>query len=278
MRAEAALERFCAADAERDPPATVVVAAHPDDEAIGAGASMARLARACWVIHVTDGAPADRRFFPAAAAKLTRAAYARARRDEAVRALAVAGVDASRLLWLGLRDQEAVHDMAAAAERLVVVLAERRPELVLTHAYEGGHPDHDAAAFIVHAAAALLRVRRATVPTLVEMTSYHDQGGSTVRGEFLAAAGAREVVIELGDEQRRRKRAMLAAYASQREVLEPFKLETERFRVAPRYDFGAPAHEGRLHYERFGLGLGGAMWRALSRAAAKKLALPEGKL
>jgi hypothetical protein len=71
---------------------------------------------------------------------------------------------------------------------------------------------------------------------------------------------------------------MLAAYTTQREVLEPFKNEAERFRLAPRYDFGAPPHEGRLHYERFGFGIAGAMWRALARAAAKKLDLSEGTL
>jgi hypothetical protein len=71
---------------------------------------------------------------------------------------------------------------------------------------------------------------------------------------------------------------MLAAYVTQREVLAAFRSETERFRVAPSYDFGAPPQEGRLHYERFSFGVGGAMWRAMARAAIKRLGLGEGKL
>jgi LmbE family N-acetylglucosaminyl deacetylase len=277
MRGEGALGRLRAAGHEGDPPVTLVVAAHPNDEAIGAAGRIAKLSPACWVVHVTDGAPADRRFFPASAEKLTRAAYARARREEALRSLALAGVDAPRVTCFGLRDQESAFDLVPAVERLVATLTELRPQIVLTHAYEGGHPDHDTAAFVVHAAAALALARDSEPPAVVEMTSYHDQGGRTVRGEFLPPA-SREMVIELSEEERKCKRAMLAAYAMQREVLAPFRAEVERFRLAPAYDFGAPPHDGRLHYERFGFGVAGAMWRAFARAAVKKLALPEGKL
>jgi LmbE family N-acetylglucosaminyl deacetylase len=282
MRSEAALGRLRAAGHEGDLPVTLVVAAHPDDETIGAGGRITKLAAACWVIHVTDGAPADRRFFPAAAERLTRAAYARARRDEAVRSLALAGVDARRIACFGLRDQEAAFDIVPAVERLVATLAEVQPEIVVTHAYEGGHQDHDTAAFMVHAGAALVLARGVQPPAIVEMTSYHDQGGRTVRGEFLPSPSreppSRELVLELNEPERKCKRAMLAAYATQREVLQPFRAEIERFRLAPAYDFGAPPHDGRLHYERFGFGIAGAMWRAFARAGAKKLALPEGKL
>jgi LmbE family N-acetylglucosaminyl deacetylase len=268
-----ALEWLCTSDPCVRAPIALVVAAHPDDETIGAGARIAKLGGTCMVLHVTDGAPGDRRFCPPAASRLPRVTYARARRQEAVRALALAGVDASHVLSMGVRDQEVAFDMAAIAHRIGSVLAELQPELVLTHPYEGGHPDHDAVAFAVHAAAALSRTPGESSVSILEMTSYHDEGGATVRGEFLPGPRAREATLHLTDEERRLKRAMFGAYVTQRDILTRFRTETERFRIAPRYAFGAPPHEGRLHYERFGFRMSGAMWRALARSALKKLAL-----
>jgi LmbE family N-acetylglucosaminyl deacetylase len=273
-----ALERFCDRSSLSPDPTTLVVAAHPDDETIGAGVRIAKLAGTCVVIHVTDGAPGDRRFCPPGANRLTRVTYARARREEALRALALAGVDASRVQCLGVRDQEVAFDMARVAGRIAAALTALRPELVVTHSYEGGHPDHDAVALAVHAAAALSSTAGGPSISILEMTGYHDEGGATVRGEFLLTRRARETTLQLSDEEQRLKRAMLAAYITQRDMLSRFRTETERFRVAPRYAFGAPPHNGRLHYERFGFRLSGAMWRALARAALKKMALDEGNL
>ncbi|MDP9034182.1 MAG: PIG-L family deacetylase [Myxococcota bacterium] len=275
MRVDPLLGRLCGRGANV-PPLTLVVAAHPDDETIGAGGLLGSIAEVCWLVHVTDGAPSNKRFFPPSASGLSRSAYARLRHEELVRALALVGIDPSRLSNLGVRDQEATFAMVSIADALGELLAKLDPEIVLTHAYEGGHPDHDATAYGVHAATERRRREGRSTPLIVEMTGYHDEGGTTVRGEFLCSTERPEAAFQMTDEDIRRKKAMFAAFASQREVLSQFTCQRELFRVAPAYDFGLPPHDGRLHYERFDFGLAAATWRACARAATKKLAAQGG--
>src|SRR5579885_729308 len=145
----------------------LVVAAHPDDETIGAGGLLGHL-HDPYILHVTDGAPRNLEFARAAGFQ-TRAQYARARQEELASALRLAGISASRWLSLGITDQTASLDLAGLVHRLLRLLRTIVPQAVLSHAYEGGHPDHDATAFAIHAACRLLP----SPPRIYEFTSYH---------------------------------------------------------------------------------------------------------
>ena len=245
-------------------PATMIVVAHPDDETIGAGAQLARLG-ALTLVHLTDGAPRDP-WFHRQAGVAGRAAYARLRAAELERALATGGVAAERVA-LGACDQEAALALCELTEALTALLHRRRPAFVLTHPYEGGHPDHDAAAFVVAHAVARAGPPR---PAIVEMAFYHEAAGVLVTGRFLPG-GPPATRATLTPPARARKQAMLDAFASQRAVLGRFPLDAEAFRPAPVYDFSVPPHPGPLHYERFGWPLGGARFRALAAEAAARL-------
>jgi LmbE family N-acetylglucosaminyl deacetylase len=150
---------------------------------------------------------------------------------------------------------------------------------VLTHPYEGGHPDHDATAFAVHLARELMS---AAPPVVLEFTSYHLSGDGIATGAFLPAgvtASAENppaAALALALEERERKRRMIACFASQAETLAQFPVgEVERFRVAPAYDFTRAPHDGTLHYERFDWGCTGEEWRARAAVALDALGVRE---
>ena len=260
----------------------MLLAAHPDDEVIGAGGQYAAMGR-LELVHLTDGASSHRtawkRGWP------SRGRYAACRLKESLNAAALSGVSASAAV-LGARDGNASLSLLASVEKLVRLLGASRPDLILTHAYEGGHPDHDAAAFVARAACALVP----GVP-LWEMTGYHAAAASgepnvtgsvgnvpVETGRFLAPAASTvppETAVALDAQASQLKRRMLDCFASQRHVLAMVApdLSAERFRPAPDYDFRVPPHAGLLLYEaQDWIDCSGAQWRALAEQASRKLA------
>jgi N-acetylglucosamine malate deacetylase 2 len=251
----------------------LLLVAHPDDETIGASAVMPRISE-CAVAYLTDGAPLDPRFW-SAAAKFSRAEYASMRWREALSALALVGVPPTRIHWLGGVDQDTIFDLPNLIPRFKTLLRQLRPQVVITHPYEGGHPDHDAASLVAHAALEILRRDQEDAPELVEMTSYHLRGGKCETGEFLSLPGRSEPELKMvfSPQDRARKESMLACYASQQLLLESLSSYLERLRIAPNYDFTQPPHPGKLWFECLGWPTTGARWRESAARAAAQLGL-----
>ena len=251
-------------------PKSLMVFAHPDDEAIALGARLARFRDALFV-HVTDGAPRngqdsrDHGF-----ARLED--YRQARREEFRKALACAGIGDAAQECLDIPDQEASLHLAEIAMRLCRILEQIEPEVVFTHPYEGGHPDHDACAFAVHQAVAVHAQRGHTPPEILEAAFYHAGSDGLLTGSFLRRPERMlEVAYPLSAAERERKRAVLDCFATQRPTLSLFRLDTERYRVAPAYDFRRPAHTVPVHYDRQPWGMTSERFSELAREAREIL-------
>ena len=263
---------------ESAPLRTVIVAAHPDDEVIGIGARFAEIGRIVAMVHVTDGAPRSGDDFRNAGCE-TWQQYAALRRTEFENALAASGVRSENNICLWYPEQQVSFTIEEVARELARIFERLRPEVVFTHPYEGGHPDHDAVAAAVHGAKCLLESRvtfaeAESAPcrfTLVEFASYH-AGPAGFEGECFLENGPPTVLdVPLTMEERARKRGILECYTSQQRTLSQFPLQREPIRQAPEYDFTRPPHQGTLFYEQFDWGITGAEWRILAAKAFQSL-------
>jgi N-acetylglucosamine malate deacetylase 2 len=199
-----------------------------------------------------------------------REAYAECRRREFFAACRAGAISPREMIQLDCADQEASLHLAELAHRIAQLIDRLDVDTVLVHAYEGGHPDHDATAFAVHAAAQMCSSRAAR---LIEFTSYHDRDGQFEAGVFLPREESPEVVFRLGAEEVDRKERMFACYRTQQDVLRQFGIREERFRLAPAYNFTKPPHAGPAYYDRFPWGMTTSRWVELARAARRQLGL-----
>ncbi len=246
-----------------------IVAAHPDDEVVGLGSRLPLIRENACIIHITDGSPADPGDARAAGCS-TREQYALLRRDELACALGQAGLGNEQCFEIGAVDQDSSRHLEAITRRLAQLLETITPAIVVTHPYEGGHPDHDAAAFAVAGAWNLIRASGRNPPAVAEFTSYHAAVEGMEVFEFLP--GPEPVTtVTLSETDRLLKSKMIECFRSQERVLQYFPVRIERFRPAPQYDFMRPPHPGKLYYENFAWGLTGDSWRELARSAMDSL-------
>jgi LmbE family N-acetylglucosaminyl deacetylase len=240
-----------------------LVVAHPDDETIALGGRLQQL-RDLRLIHMTDGAPRDL----GDARRLGFAGwegYAAARERELAEALEQLGAGGAHRIRYGLPDQQAVFALPEIVARLTNDLA--GVAVVVTHALEYGHPDHDATAVAV----ALACRRTAASPACFEFPGYHLAGTEEIYGHFRPDPAALETVLDLDSAARDRKAAAFTCFRTQAEVLARFPLGPERLRPVPERDLAAPVPPGQALYDRWGWALDSRGWHRAVTAVLRQM-------
>ncbi|MBS0559177.1 MAG: PIG-L family deacetylase [Proteobacteria bacterium] len=233
---QAALLRELAAQGPIRMPVALVVA-HQDDEMIAAGGTMARFLDLT-LIHVTDGATEDGEE-ARAMGFADRGAYAAARRREVDAALRAACAQPTRRVCYGIPDQRVAARMEAVVERLTADFM--TVDAVITHAYEGGHMDHDACALACERAMARLAAMTGRRLGCLEFAGYYHVGGYVRTAAFWADPAHPAVTIDLSETAVRRRDAALRCFATQAGNMGFFGTLREAFRARPAYDFALPS-------------------------------------
>ncbi len=129
----------------------LIFSPHQDDETLGCGgiiASKRKRGVAVWVVFLTDGSACFREPCPLNAQEI-----AQMRRQEAIAALHILGVDASHIFFLEQPDQ-GLGDLAPQAHQQVVaqiqhILQQTKPAEVFVPHRHDNHPDHIATCALV---------------------------------------------------------------------------------------------------------------------------------
>ncbi len=272
----------------------LIVCAHPDDETLFASAVLMRHPQDVFVLHLTDGAPEDPRARPFGWPD--RAAYAAERQRELIAAFDTLGLPTHQRAYFGIVDQCLVFRLATVVPKLCLLLQEQRPSIVFTHAYEGGHPDHDAASLAVKLALAQARALGVRPPVLAEFAGYHaghlaghhvaDHAAHHARAQHRDAMPtliplqfdrtrhphAQVSTVSLTMRERHLKRGALACFASQTAVIQQFPVDAERYRLAPAYDYTQPPSDSVMYEQWWGHWMDARRWCRVAAPALGGLA------
>ena len=209
----------------------LVFVAHPDDESIGCGVLLQRIPTALAVFAV-DGAP-EGYGFEHKFGSLNN--YSEERFKEAGCALAHAGHSSFRRLnarsGTYFPDRHLFEHLEEAADSLLTIAREFSPDAIVSHAFEGGHIDHDACTVLADHAAQTLALDRFEFPLYWKGENGHD-----VFQQFRDPQ-EEESVLNPCEAEIATKNKMLAEYKSQRDMLATFCPERERFRSARSRDY-----------------------------------------
>lgn len=209
----------------------LVVAAHPDDEVLGAGTTLIEQKSAgarVVVVFTTNGAGGNWR-----AGLRDRGQLSRRRFAEACDALGVIGIPSDDIVCLGFPDGGLHRYLREAARDIMYILRQCAPSVVYVHALEGGHCDHDMTSYLLQELCAKIKFKN-----LYEWCQYNlDARFDQFSGEALFAYDPFLTDFQLQvpqsvDKHRETRHEMLEKYISQSDVIGKYPFRNEGLRKA----------------------------------------------
>jgi LmbE family N-acetylglucosaminyl deacetylase len=212
----------------------LVFVAHPDDESIACAGLMQRARRAL-VVFAVDGAPPYYRFEKKFGSLR---AYSDCRFREAAAALATIPDCSYRRLTRPdgtyFVDQHLFLEMPEAFASLLNLAREFSPDWIVSHAFEGGHLDHDTCHVLAKHAAATLGIES------LEFPLYWRSAENGDCFQRFREKQQDESALQLSAQELLTKRRMVAEYRSQQTLTSVFQQEIERFRRLVSEDCSRP--------------------------------------
>ncbi|MFH0959371.1 MAG: PIG-L deacetylase family protein [Pseudomonadota bacterium] len=182
------------------------------------------------------------------------------REQELTRAASELGLLSQDYDLLRFPDLGLMNSMNNAALELSAILCDFKPDKIFVTAFEGGHPDHDAANFIVHDAS----IRSELKCDIFEFPLYNGAGSLLTwrwRINSFPPGGPSPLFQPLQETEINCKYKSMKIYSSQWMYMVPARLTRSRnfltrhgepYRLCPSdRDHCIPPHKGRLNYERW---------------------------
>ncbi len=182
------------------------------------------------------------------------------RRAERAKAAKIMGLKKSQMHILEIPDTHMLRDLQQAATKVTDLFSKVKPDIVFVTAFEGGHPDHDAANFLAYEASR----RTGLSPKLFEFPLYNGTGPFYHwwwKINDFPPGGPPALSIPLNRAAVDAKYRIMRTYSSQWMYMIPARLASSRtellqhgeiFRPSPpNRDHAVPPHEGMLNYERW---------------------------
>lgn len=222
--------------------------AHPDDD-VGIAGTMRMLVRKGANVHCVWATSGD--YF----------GQGKKREAEIRHAMEILGLDQSHVHLLHFSDLSLVAKLSEATAAMTELIRTLKPDVVVSIAFEGGHPDHDSVNFLAVEGA----TRAGLKPDLFEYPLYNSSGFFYTFGWRINAFPDSTIPVLYSkldkDAADRKHRMMMEAYSSQWMYMVPARLATpkhflftkgEPYRRIPKdRDHTIPPHSGTIGYERF---------------------------
>lgn len=204
------------------------------------------------VVYTTNGAPKDNSYYPRYNID-NPTDYALLRKKESLKALSLLGLSSDNATFFNYMDQDLINHIIEARDNLIELISIHNPSILVSPAYEGGHPDHDVTRLIAEEAVELSKKEI----LFLEYSEYNNYENIEKFFKFIPNESL-IFNIKLNEEEISLKRKIFECFPSQKKYIWDFlssDINNEKFRIAIKEDFLKLPHERPLYYENINIKL-----------------------